>query len=159
MGAAMTRDATPAQQRRRLLTRYAIRAAAAGADSLKVRAELARMAAEFDAAERSFLVSVLAHIHNTPGIGVQIGMLCRERLRIISELQLSGPAIEQPELPKHIRPYPELPEEPVALKVGLPQAPEMQTTVWLDAVSPDDLEAIAAWLRKRRTGTIPGAPA
>ena len=151
---------TPTQIRRRLLTRYALRASTSGATVTRVRDHLAAMAAEIDAAERECLVALLSYVHVDPALlpgGATtaleaIARTIRDRISVLGELAKSGGAIEAPELPPHIRPYPDPPEEPLALKVGMRQAAEMHTTIWLDALAPEDLEAMAAWLRKRRTG-------
>lgn len=151
---------TPAQARRRLLTRCAVKMTdGAPSSAMRTRALLSEIAAEIDAGHRETLIEILANSDRNaslppggPREALQaVATRCRAELENLDAMRLMGNAIEHVDLPPHIVPDPA--DDPVRFDVTVPHMPGMPYHLWLDCLNPDDLEAMAAWLRHRKAKT------
>ncbi len=137
-----------------MLTRYALRVAERSATD--ARPVLAELAQEIDRDHHAFALDVLAtsdrNVPPLPGGMAEmlnkIATACRHQLERLQACRVIGGALEPPTLPEHITTYPT--KDPLAVRIGGRGAPGVYSTIWFDAIRPEDLEAVAAWLRHRK---------
>jgi hypothetical protein len=148
---------SPTQDRRRLLTRFAIKVAAAKSH-VEARAIISELVHEIESGYRETIIEILANSDRNAVMPVggprdalmNVSNRCRAAIEELDATRLMGSALHPVELPPHILPYPAPPEEPLALRVSIPSTPNMHTTFWLNTITPEDLDAMALWLRTRK---------
>lgn len=156
---------TPAQARRRLLTRYAVKATepligGSTAVAMRMRALLSEVAAEIDAGHREAVIEILANSDRNasmppggPREALQsIATRCRVELENLDAMKLMGNAVDVPPLPPHITPDPA--DDPVRFHVDVLHMPGMKYQLWLDCLNPDDLDMMALWIRNRKAKKV-----